>query len=131
MKSPRLKETHFKLAEQLLSYHLNETSYNRLPDYEFNQLKKGISCSHCQSLDTSYTKKFFICETCGGQERYSTAVLRNIEEYRILFPNRKITTNDIYEWCNTTQAKKTIRNVLLQNYKKIGQGRSAYYIVKD
>ncbi|MFC0561206.1 nuclease-related domain-containing protein [Halalkalibacter alkalisediminis] len=130
-KSSRLKETHFKLAEQLQSSPLIETPYNRLPDYDFNELKKGVSCVHCRSLDTSHTKMFLICKACGSSESYLTAILRTIEEFRVLFPNRKITTNEIYDWCNTTKTIKTIRNVLLENYEKIGQGRSAHYIVKE
>ena len=39
------------------------------------------------------------CETCGNVENWEVAVLRSVEEFKLLFPGRKITTNRVYEWC--------------------------------
>mgnify|MGYP006926219153 CR=1 FL=1 len=41
---------HTKLAQELISRHLPESSWERLPEYHYNQLRKGIICSSCQGF---------------------------------------------------------------------------------
>lgn len=124
----KLEDIHSKLAEKLLSLHLCDTPYNRLPKYEYDKLAKGILCPFCYKFYTIFTQTILLCDSCGRREEYHPAVLRNVEEFKFLFPNSKITTNQIYDWCNIIKAKKTIRKILLDNFKMVGHGRSAYYI---
>jgi hypothetical protein len=124
-------DRHSKLAEQLVSVHLNETPYSRFPAYNYDQLKKGLTCRVCQSLDTDFTNTFLICNMCGNKEDNHAAILRNVEEFTFLFPNKKITTNTIYDWCNIIKNKKTICRVLAKNYIRVGHGKSSYYVMKD
>jgi hypothetical protein len=123
-----LKDTHSKLAEKLLSLHLTDTPYFRLPTYQYDQLKKGITCPFCHELYTTFHKSNLVCNACGGKEMYHTAVLRSVEEFRLLFPNKKISTNHIYEWCSIIKAKKTIQKILSDHFKKEGYGKYSYYI---
>ncbi len=132
IKTPsKLKDIHSKLAEQLLSLHLKESPHSRLPDYDYLRLEKGILCPSCHKVYDSFNKTFLICTHCRGREEYDTGVLRAIEEFKMLFPNSKITSNQIFEWCNIIKAKKTIRKILLTNYKLVRLGKSSYYIDKD
>jgi hypothetical protein len=126
-----LKETHSKLAKQLLSLHLKETPYNRLPKYHYDQLEKGMTCPSCHTFYNHLKKTTLICSNCGGREEYESAVLRNVEEFKLLFPKSKITISGIYEWCNTIKDKKTIRNVLTNNFILIRRGKSSHYVNND
>ncbi|MBD8069095.1 nuclease-related domain-containing protein [Bacillus sp. PS06] len=126
-KQVTLKDSHSKLAQQLLSLNIIESPYSRLPEFDFDTLDKGISCTSCQSLDTFLVKTKLICKHCGCKEDYSSAVLRSVDEFKLLFPNLKLTTNQIHEWCNTSKAKKTIRKILANNFKKRGRSVSSYY----
>ncbi|WP_227936939.1 hypothetical protein [Alkalihalobacillus deserti] len=119
-----------KIAEKLLSTHLNETPYLRLPDYHFDQLEKGICCPICQTFYTTFTYTL-LCSVCGGGEEKDTAVLRAVEEYKLIFPTSKITTNIIYEWCNKIFSKKIIQKILSNNFKPTGKGKASYYVNID
>jgi hypothetical protein len=119
---------HSKLAQQLVSMHLEESPYTRIPQYHYNQLEKGVTCVACHSFLTIFTDRTLICNECDYREKITSAVLRSVEEFRILFPNRKITTNAIYEWCKIIKSKKTIRKILSRNFKPVGHSASSHYL---
>ncbi len=54
---------------------------------------------------------------CGHQELVTDAVLRNVCEIKLLFPSMKITTNLIFDWCMVIESKRTIKRILVKNYK--------------
>ncbi|WP_096185958.1 nuclease-related domain-containing protein [Evansella halocellulosilytica] len=126
-----LNESHKKLADQLLSIYLKETPYDRLPEYCYDDLEKGILCPLCYSLNISFTKRTFICNDCGGREDYKTGIIRSIKEFNALFPNRSITPYQIYDWCKLIKNVKTIRKVLSNNFKRIESAKSSYYGIED
>jgi hypothetical protein len=39
------------------------------------------------------------CENCEHEEEIESAFLRSVKEQKLLFPDRKITTNEVHEWC--------------------------------
>ncbi|NYV68785.1 NERD domain-containing protein [Bacillus sp. Gen3] len=117
---------HTQLAKKLISLHIEESPYTRIPEYTFEQLKKGVICARCGGFIGDFHKKLVICK-CSYKENASTAVLRSIKEYTTLFPNNKINTNAIYEWCKI-MPKRTISRILSQNFNIIGHGQSSYYI---
>jgi hypothetical protein len=53
--------------------------------------------------------------------------MRNVEEIKFLFPNIKITTNLIHEWCVIVELKRTIQRILEKNFKKVGVRQWTYY----
>jgi hypothetical protein len=71
--------------------------------------------------------KKLICGKCGGEELVTVAVMRNVEEFKLLFPERKITTNVIHEWCGVVDSRKRISRVLGKNLKITGLGQWAFY----
>ncbi|MEC1720367.1 nuclease-related domain-containing protein [Schinkia azotoformans] len=120
----KLNGKHSKLAETLVSKQTFQSPYKRLPNYEYDQLEKGIYCPHCRTF-VDVTLK---CK-CGFEEAPSAAILRSIEEFRWLFPDEKITTNRIYEWCKGNKSIRTIRRILANNFEYEGYGKPGHYIV--
>ena len=125
---PQLSHSNFKLAEQLLSIQLKDSPYSRVPEYNYEELKKGIICRNCSSFFIKGVKKTLVCKKCGHNEDIESAILRSIKEYKLLFPKRKVTTNDIHDWCKIVSSKKLIRRILSSNFKAQGIGRSTFYI---
>ncbi|MBY0123328.1 nuclease-related domain-containing protein [Bacillus sp. S/N-304-OC-R1] len=125
-------DRHHRLAERLLALHLKESPYLRLPQYSYEQLQKGMVCSSCSHFfsDFNTMKKEVVCDKCGFIESVRHAFLRSVEEFRFLFPERKITTSAIHEWCKIIKSKKVVWNLLSKNFKAMGQFRSTYYVEK-
>ncbi|ETI69645.1 nuclease-related domain-containing protein [Neobacillus vireti] len=123
----RLYETHEKFANQLISLHKTESLNTKLPRYNYDQIPKRIICSSCCSCSLSVRRNKIVCKKCNHQEEIELAVLRIVEEIKILFPNRKITTNEVYHWCKIIESKKMIGRILKKNFKQVGYGKWSYY----
>jgi RNase P subunit RPR2 len=122
-----LNEAHQKLAQKLISLHQTKNRFTLLPEYSYDQLKKGVYCKNCRSFQVTIKNSDFVCHNCGEQERIEQAILRNVKEFKQLFPDRNITTQSIYEWCKVDLCKKTIRRILKKNYAVFGKTRGTYY----
>jgi hypothetical protein len=126
-----LKEGDYQLAEKLLSLHIEKSPFTRKPLYQFWQLEKGVVCAWCRSISTEHISEGkVVCKTCGFMEDVTAAVLRSVEEFAFLFPEFKITTNVIFEWCKVIRSRKTIRRILSENFEHIGYTRSTYFVPK-
>lgn len=123
----KLSGKHRRLAEKLSSLHIEESSFLHLPKYEYDQLRKGIVCDTCSSFSCAVKGRSMICEDCGHAESVEAAVLRSVREFRMLFPERKITTNDIFDWCRIVDSKKRVSRILAKNFNKFRGGRWSYY----
>jgi hypothetical protein len=121
----KLNKKHYQLAEKLNALHIEESPYKRLPLYNYEQLKKGIICPNDK---TFFTDDTLICKKCGCVEDVEAAVLRSVKEFSLLFPDRKITTNNIYDWCGGVKSKKVVRRVLSKYFKLVGHRTSAHYV---
>ncbi|MDP4085012.1 MAG: hypothetical protein Q8934_10425 [Bacillota bacterium] len=126
-KSFKQKDRNIKLAEHLVAHHIKDSPYMQIPTYSYDQLEKGMTCASCNSMIDEGQDMLISCNKCGSSEDLDSAILRTIEEYRFLFPKKKITTNNIYEWCKIVKLKKTIKRVLKKNFKLLGHGRYSYY----
>jgi hypothetical protein len=126
-KSFKPKDRHIKLAEQLVADHILENPFMRIPKYNYHQLKKGNTCKSGNSFARGIQSDKLIYE-CGCEELVDSAILRTVEELRLLFPERKITTNNVYEWCNKIPSKKTIRRILSRNFSVAGKHNHIYFI---
>ncbi|MGC4379477.1 NERD domain-containing protein, partial [Fictibacillus sp. Mic-4] len=123
----KLSRKHKDLANQLFSLHCEEAPYRQLPSYDFDRLRKGITCAKCDSFSINVEGKNVNCQECGHEEGIAAAIMRNVEEFKFLFPDRKITTNSIYEWCKIIESKKKIKRVLDKNLKTVGARRWYHY----
>ncbi|WP_373894196.1 nuclease-related domain-containing protein [Virgibacillus sp. CBA3643] len=115
--SSKLNRNHFFLADKLISLHINDSPYKQLPSYSYDQLRKGITCLKCNSFSISLKGSKCICEQCGYMEAISTAVMRSVKEFQLLFPEQKITTNIIHDWCRVVKSKRTISSILAHNFR--------------
>jgi hypothetical protein len=125
--SSKLDDGHFKLAKKLLSLHQPKNPYTKLPQYAYEQLQKGVYCYKCNSYLVSKKNYDLICRTCGGQEKIELAILRSVKEFRLLFPDRKITTQVISDWCRIDFNRKTICRVLKKHFKVFGNTSNTYF----
>lgn len=125
--SSKLTRSEIGLAEKLLSICIEEPPYSRLPEYSYTGLRKGIVCPGCGVFYKSLQKCFY-CEFCGGKESCSSAILRSVEEFKLLFPERRVTCNIIYDWCSLIKDIRTIRRALQKHFTLIGHSNSSYYI---
>ena len=94
----RLNNLHKKIAEKLLAQHKVDNPYKRMPIYHYEELEKGVFCGDCHGFFEGYKGRSLICGKCGKQERIESAVMRNVDAFKILFPDKKITTISIYDW---------------------------------
>lgn len=123
----KLNEGHKKLAHTLISLHQVKNPYTELPEYRYDDIKKGIYCNTCGSFHVSTKFNQLLCQDCGERESTEHAILRSVDEYKLLFPDQRITTDNIYNWCRLDIHKKTFCRVLKKNYAVFGNTRSTYY----
>ncbi|WP_281352270.1 nuclease-related domain-containing protein [Cytobacillus depressus] len=124
----RFKDKHLKLAEQLVSMHVEKSPYLRLPDYRYDQLEKGINCVSCHSFNVELKSNVLVCKECGYREGITSTVLRGVEEFTFLFPDRRVATNEMLEWFKIIESRNTMRRLLQQNFKQIGHGKYSHYV---
>ena len=128
LSSTKLDHKHKLLAEKLLSLHINDSPYTLLPAYEYHHLRKGITCVQCNSYSLFIEGRKCICQKCKYEETATTAIKRSIEEFRLLFPDKKITTNIIHDWCQIVDSKKRIYKILKKNLKINGVRQWTFYV---
>lgn len=126
----RLTDMHRKLAKQLVQSNISSSRHMRLPNYNYEDLKKGIVCNNCSGFMFAKSMSILCCESCMHEERIDFAVMRTVSEFHILFPNMKINSSTIYEWCNVIDSKSKIRRILMKNMQLVKRGKYSYYIFK-
>ncbi|HWO75718.1 MAG TPA: nuclease-related domain-containing protein [Bacillus sp. (in: firmicutes)] len=123
----KLNQKHKTLANKLVSQHIEDSPYTQLPSFHYEQLQKGIICNKCRCISVSVKGRACLCESCGHKEPVSDAVMRSIKEFKLLFPNKKITTNIIHDWCKVVGSKKRISRILARNFRTVGVRQWTYY----
>ncbi|WP_286181212.1 nuclease-related domain-containing protein [Bacillus sp. ISL-37] len=126
-KHSKLTNLHRKIAEKLLQLHQTDSPYKRVPKYDYDQLAKGLMCEECHQPLNRTEKKEFVCSHCGKHEKIDAAVMRSIEEIRLLFPERRLTTALIFDWCNGVLPIKAVRRVLNTHCSPVGDRHMRYY----
>ena len=94
------------MSDKLISQHKTDCPFSRIPHYTYDDLQKRNYLSRVPFLFKKYKEMNLICETCGNVENWEIAVLRSVEELKLLFPGRKITTKGVYEWCGGIKSNK-------------------------
>lgn len=125
--SSKLTSKHTKLAEALLSLHIKKSPFTRVPEYNFEMLRKGVICGTCGEFLESYSRNKYICRNCQSQESMESVVLHSAKTFQLLFPERKLTTTAIYEWSDGLLPIKAIRRVFQSNLSVNGECSSTYY----
>lgn len=124
-----LSARHHHLADRILNECEKELPYRRkLPNYLFEDLKKGLSCSRCGSLDLTNSTKLSHCSSCRRTISLNEQIIAEIRAFNFLFPKEQLTSNIIHEWCGGSLLKRRIRAVLNMEYSIKGFAKSSYYV---
>ncbi|WP_244853503.1 hypothetical protein [Ornithinibacillus bavariensis] len=57
----------------------------------------------------------------------SNAIIRSTRELKLLFPDMRVTTSNIFDWCSIIPSKQRIRRILMKHFKLISNGRWSYF----
>lgn len=123
----KLTARNTKLAEKLLTLHIPVSPMAREHVYEYEKLKKGVFCTECGAELVVHKRGSLNCPMCSRSESIETCILRSVQEFRLLFPERKITTTSIQEWGAFTISKKTIQRYLMKHFKMKSTKHWSYY----
>ena len=123
----KLDRKHNILADKLTSLHIKDSPFKQLPAYNYDPLQKGITCAKCNSFSLTVEGRKCFCTACDNEELVDIAVMRSVDELKRLFPNQKITTNGIHEWCKVAGSKKRIKRILENNLKMEGVHQWAFF----
>ncbi|MDR4888037.1 nuclease-related domain-containing protein [Fredinandcohnia sp. QZ13] len=123
----KVNEKQKRIADLLVSLHITKSPYSKVPSYQYEQLRKGITCKVCDSFSIVIEGRKCKCEKCGHNELVADAVLRTVHEFTTLFPDQKITTNVVFEWCHGNPTKRKIQKILSNNFKSVGVRQWTYY----
>lgn len=108
-----LTAIHKKMAADFAAHQITQSPFaNDIPDYSFDDLRKGLSCEKCRSLDLELQRIKYHCRACSYENAINAALLASINEYHRLFPNDNLSTARLYIWCAEAISKKRIIRVL-------------------
>ncbi len=124
----KLNNMHTALAEKLTSLHIVDSPFKNIPEYSYDQVGKGLVCEDCSSLSVVVEGRTARCVRCHKVETLEEIVLRHVGEFRMLFPDRKITTSGIFEWCGMGVSEKVVRRILDKHFSIKGSRRWSYYL---
>lgn len=127
MPTDKLNKNSF-VADKLLSLHTSDSQFWQIPTYDFDHLKKGVTCAVCNSFMISVEGQSCVCMKCDHRETVTTAIFRCVKEFKLLFPEERITTSGIFEWCQGVVSRKTILRILNSNFTMVGKYISAYFV---
>src|SRR5699024_7080310 len=82
-----LTKRHTEFTESLVAQHLEKSAQERIPEYEYDQLRKGVVCAVCTGIMSSVQMAKLSCESCRQKERTEAAVMRSVTEFHLLFPD--------------------------------------------
>lgn len=121
------KNNHF-LANKLIRLHDSSLPFQKqLPIYTYDHCKKGLSCSKCGSFDLILSQRSSLCKDCDQENSVEEVILKNIEEFMFLFPEKKVTTQVVVDWCGDKISVQRIRKILKDHFTVIGLNKSTYY----
>lgn len=116
------------LAERIVSCHLDKNPFERLPNYSYQELIKGIPCSYCGMFLFPCSQSYIYCKSCGNRELVEEAILRSVVEFQKLFPDKLLTTNGVFDWCGGVVSEKSVRRILKKQYISQSSQRYTYFI---
>ncbi|MCR2823903.1 NERD domain-containing protein, partial [Lederbergia panacisoli] len=126
-----INDHHKKVAHKLISLHNEKPHFMKIPVYSFEEIRKGFICAFCSSMNIERKRSVLQCKNCENIEGIELAILRSVDEYTLLFPDRKITTRDIFEWCAGVISKNLIQRILIKNFNIKENAKATYYERKD
>ncbi|WP_047984696.1 nuclease-related domain-containing protein [Ornithinibacillus californiensis] len=115
------------IANKLISLHQEDSPYQTIPEYHYDQVQKGVVCHQCHSFSVVLQGHYCHCNDCGGKMLLSEAIIHTLRDFTILFPDKKITTGNVYDWCVIISSKQRIKRILMKHFKFVYNRRWSYY----
>lgn len=116
-----------QLAPQLAKRHIQEFQFKKRPVYHYSQLQRGATCIQCGSFSLVEKGYRIVCMKCDHVDRATDIALRSAKEFRLLFPDEKLTTSALQKWCQVIESPQIIRRVLKKNFISNGNSSDRYY----
>lgn len=124
---PNLPAKQTGSKQLLMEAHQEKNPFEKVPIHPYESFIKGLICKKCRRVMQRSTTRTWKCSDCQSTEELQSAVWRSIKEFGILFPESKITVDEIYHWCGKTVSKSCIRGVLKRNMEMMLNGRYSSY----
>ncbi|WP_256327829.1 nuclease-related domain-containing protein [Trichococcus collinsii] len=115
-----------KLANELVKLHKPDYP-SKMPEYRYEQLKKGIPCTVCGALLESFGGHRQSCVNCGKKVNVKNAIKTSISEFRILYPNEPVTSIRLADWCGAGRRDRIFR-ILRTEFTAVGSGKKRHYV---
>lgn len=123
----KLEPEQSRLADMLKKLHNPDNFVDEMPEFCYEKLHKELVCSACGSAVHFKGGKSVLCPVCKKKSSARKIIKQNVEEFRLLFPNEKVTTSRIADWCGVAN-KDCVYRILKSNYRPIGKGQGRYYV---
>lgn len=120
-----LTHRHEEIKNRIISQ--EEKYASRTVICELTDLKKGISCPDCEGFMMKKKRNVY-CEQCDKPLTFDNAILSNIKELEMVFPEKKLSTSLVYEWCGREISYDVVYRVLKANFKQLGRNKNRYYV---
>ncbi|WP_177195576.1 NERD domain-containing protein [Salibacterium qingdaonense] len=121
-----LSDESSRAVEKLQALHIETSLFRQLPPFTRKLLQNGIRCRSCSAF-LKLPQRTLVCPACGVTESLEKGVIRNTEEWKLLFPEAPLTTRGMHEWCGLNIDKKRIKRILSKNYNRSGYGRRSFF----
>jgi len=115
-----------KLAESLTRLHKLDYP-SKMPEYRYDQLRKGIPCTACGALLETFSGHRQSCAKCGKKANVKNAIKISISEFRLLFPNEPVSSSRMADWCGIGRRDRIFR-ILRKEFTAKGSGNMRYYV---
>lgn len=122
-----LNPYHERLAKYLTAAHVLRSKHESLPEYKYDQIKKGLFCKKCRSPLGFFSPRKLICKKCEVTCNSESVIMQSVTEFNLLFPEKPITVSSIHHWSRGMISKDIIKRILLKNLKLVPKGNSSYY----
>lgn len=128
LKSSGLSKRVIMLSEKLVQEHTSEVPFQKqLPQYEYDNLTKGMTCKSCGSFEMKVTQRTVGCSKCEQRVSTEEAILTHIKEFQLLFPDSKLTVTKMTDWFNGAVCRKRIRRTLVAHFERMSSSSGTYY----
>lgn len=119
------------LADRLINRRKKKSSYERLPKYNLSELKRGLFCQRCFAQLVRENQYILSCPSCKEKNKLEDAILLAIAQFHLLFPQNKITTASIRDWCGDSFSRTYISKCLKSELNHINRGPYSYSEFKN
>lgn len=120
-----------RLKHSLENKRKRKSDFERLPNYQMSELKRGVFCLHCGVELERVSQQSFYCRICNISYSTGDVILIAVAQYHLLFPRHNITTKNITDWCGDNISKGLTRKVLSKKLNTHKKGRYTYYTFKN